>query len=199
MVPPLLWFCLPQGFFLPKSWHALSLRGNAGDQAQGLLCFLLSRACSLQGPCSVPWYNAMFSTGKVVPRRGCLRQRLDSVQGIKWLFIQRPSEDTPWPAQEPGRGPTQDGHKMDDPSQVFPLFSFRSIAILGVNCPITASAYAVASSQMAFFPSPLFTLLGLKLQGCPWFSGCKRTALSNKTVTRALDKVRSYTQRQYRT
>ena len=86
---------------------------------------------------------------------------------------------------------------MDDPSEVFTLWKFRSTAILGVNCPITASASEVPSSQIAFFPSSLlFTLLGQKLQGCPWFSGWKRTALSNKTVTRALGEVQSYTQRQ---
>ena len=55
---------------------------------------------------------------------------MGSAKGIKQGFIPSPSKDSPWALQEPGRGSSQDGAKMD-PSHEFSHFDhFGAISSL---------------------------------------------------------------------
>lgn len=57
-----------------------------------------------------------------MPREATWKRELDSVKGIKQVFIKYiPSRDTPWAIQEPDCSSTQVGPKMDDQSQGFTL------------------------------------------------------------------------------
>lgn len=92
--------------------------------------------------------------------RGYLEQRPDSVKGIKQGFIKRPSKDTPWEVQAALPN-------MDSRPRVFTLLQVLVHFHIGVNCPITASGYAVPSSQTALLSSLLFTLFGPKAAMVP--------------------------------
>lgn len=85
----------------------------------------------------------------LTPWRGYLEQRLDKVQRIKWVFIKRPSKDTPWAAQSL----TEATPKMDNSHEFLSWIEVWSICISEVNCPIRVSGNEVTFPQFAS-PSP---------------------------------------------